>query len=80
MSRPPASVAPARTRILEASLDLFVKKGFAATSVGDIAQAAGVVRATVYNNFEDKEDILAAIIGDYMAGYARIAQTLRKRA
>jgi AcrR family transcriptional regulator len=80
MSRPPATVAPARTRILEASRDLFVKKGFAATSVGDIAQAAGVVRATVYNNFEDKEDILAAIIGDYMAGYGRIAQTLRKRA
>jgi AcrR family transcriptional regulator len=45
--------------------------------MGEIARAAGVVRATVYNNFADKQDILAAIIGEYMAGYARIAQRLR---
>jgi AcrR family transcriptional regulator len=39
-----------------------------------------VARATVYNNFDDKQDILAAIIGDYMTGYALIAQRLRENA
>jgi AcrR family transcriptional regulator len=48
--------------------------------MGDIARAAQVARATVYNNFDDKQDILAAIISDYMTGYARIAQRLRENA
>lgn len=48
--------------------------------MGDIARSAQVARATVYNNFDDKQDILAAIIGDYMSGYGRIAQRLRENA
>lgn len=48
--------------------------------MGDIARSAQVARATVYNNFDDKQDILAAIISDYMTGYARIAQRLRENA
>jgi AcrR family transcriptional regulator len=48
--------------------------------MGDIARSAQVARATVYNNFDDKQDILAAIISDYMTGYARIAQRLRESA
>jgi AcrR family transcriptional regulator len=48
--------------------------------MGDIAKAAQVARATVYNNFNDKQDILAAIISDYMTGYALIAQRLRENA
>lgn len=48
--------------------------------MGDIARAAQVARATVYNNFDDKQDILAAIIKDYMTGYAMIAQRLRENA
>jgi AcrR family transcriptional regulator len=48
--------------------------------MGDIARAAQVARATVYNNFDDKQDILAEIISDYMTGYARIPQKLRENA
>lgn len=48
--------------------------------MGDIARAAQVARATVYNNFDDKQDILAAIISDYMSGYGLIAQRLRENA
>jgi len=48
--------------------------------MGDIARSAQVARATVYNNFDDKQDILAAIIKDYMTGYAMIAQRLRENA
>jgi AcrR family transcriptional regulator len=48
--------------------------------MGDIARAAQVARATVYNNFDDKQGILAAIISDYLTGYARIAQRLRENA
>lgn len=48
--------------------------------MGDIARAAQVARATVYNNFDDKQDILAAIIGEYMEGYQTISQRLRENA
>lgn len=80
MTRPRRGEPRARTKILEASRKLFARRGFSETSMGDIARAAQVARATVYNNFDDKQDILAAIISDYMTGYARIAQRLRENA
>jgi AcrR family transcriptional regulator len=80
LTRPRRGEPKARTKILEASRKLFARRGFSETSMGDIARAAQVARATVYNNFDDKQDILAAIISDYMAGYARIAQRLRENA
>lgn len=48
--------------------------------MGDIAKAAQVARATVYNNFDDKQDILAAIISEYIGGYQEIVQRLRANA
>jgi AcrR family transcriptional regulator len=80
VTRPRRGEPRARTKILEASRKLFARRGFSETSMGDIARGAQVARATVYNNFDDKQDILAAIISDYMTGYARIAQRLRESA
>ena len=80
MTRPRRGEPRARTKIIDASRKLFARRGFSETSMGDIARAAQVARATVYNNFDDKQDILAAIISDYMTGYARIAQRLRESA
>lgn len=78
--RPKRGEPRARAKIIDASRRLFSRRGFADTSVGEIARAAGVARATVYNNFDDKHGILAAIISEYMAGYAQIARRLRENA
>jgi AcrR family transcriptional regulator len=80
MTRPRRGEPRARIKILEASRKLFARRGFSETSMGDIARAAQVARATVYNNFDDKQDILAGIISDYMVGYAQIPQKLRESA
>jgi AcrR family transcriptional regulator len=80
LTRPRRGEPRARHKILDASRKLFARRGFSETSMGDIARSAQVARATVYNNFDDKQDILAAIIGDYMEGYALIAQRLRENA
>lgn len=80
MTRPRRGEPRARIKIIEASRKLFSRRGFSETSMGDIARSAQVARATVYNNFDDKQDILAAIIKDYMKGYAMIAQRLRENA
>jgi AcrR family transcriptional regulator len=80
VTRPRRGEPRARTKILEAGRKLFSRKGFSETSMGDIARTAQVARATVYNNFDDKQDILAGIISDYMVGYAQIPQKLRENA
>jgi AcrR family transcriptional regulator len=80
MTRPRRGETRAKTKIVDAGRKLFARRGFSETSMGDIARSAQVARATVYNNFDDKQAILAAIIGDYMSGYGRIAQRLRENA
>ena len=51
-----------REQILDASLRLFSEKGFARTSVRDIAQAAGITDAAIYYHFASKRDLFEALI------------------
>ena len=61
-SRPMSRQASARReQILEAAIEAMARKGFHETSIGDIASRARASRATVYQYFGDKRDILAAI-------------------
>ena len=50
-----------RKLILDASLRLFSQKGFARTSVRDIAQAAGITDAAIYYHFASKRDLFEAL-------------------
>ncbi|WP_238364649.1 TetR/AcrR family transcriptional regulator [Mesobacterium pallidum] len=47
--------------ILDIGTALFAEKGYDATSMRDIAQAAGVSKALLYHHFVSKEDIYARI-------------------
>lgn len=47
-----------RARIAEVALDLFVSRGFAETTIDQIATAAGVGRRTVFRHFATKEAML----------------------
>lgn len=47
-----------RARILEAAERLFSRDGFDATTVDEIARAAGVNKALIYYHFENKDDLL----------------------
>lgn len=51
-----------RMRIRRAARELFSQRGFAATTIADIAQAAGVSPATVYATFESKAGIVSAML------------------
>ena len=50
-----------RKQILDASLRLFSEKGFARTSVRDIARAAGITDAAIYYHFSSKREIFEAL-------------------
>jgi AcrR family transcriptional regulator len=49
-----------RERILMSSTVLFAKRGYAAVSVRDIAQANGIKPSSIYNHFKSKEALWAA--------------------
>lgn len=51
-----------REEILTAAIKVFGKKGFAATGVGDVADAAKIAKGTVYLYFESKEEIYATAV------------------
>jgi AcrR family transcriptional regulator len=51
-------VRKTREAIVAAAIDLFDRRGFDATTVDDIAEAAEVSRRTVFRYFRAKEDIL----------------------
>ena len=52
--------AETRERLFRAALDLFAKKGFNETTVGDITEAADVGKGTFFNYFPSKDHILLA--------------------
>jgi AcrR family transcriptional regulator len=47
-----------RDQILEAAVRLFHERGFHATGMDDIGQAAGITGPAIYRHFESKEEIL----------------------
>ncbi len=55
MGRWPAGV---RQRLQEAALALFAEHGYAATTVDQVAERAGVSQRTFFRHFRDKEEVL----------------------
>jgi AcrR family transcriptional regulator len=51
-----------RERLLDAAQALFMKKGFVAASVEDIALAAGYTRGAFYSNFSGKAELLVELL------------------
>lgn len=54
--------ASTRRRLLDASLDVFARKGFHAASLEAIAAKAGVSKGAVYYNFSSKEDLFLELL------------------
>jgi AcrR family transcriptional regulator len=71
-SAAPASPKPASSRaeraaerrgaIIEAAMDEFIARGFAATRLDDVAKRAGVAKGTIYLHFKDKESMFEELI------------------
>ena len=60
--------------VLAAALGVFERKGYAASSVEDILEAAGIARRTFYKRFKSKEDVLVAL---YSAAMSEIMAALQ---
>lgn len=51
-----------RDAIVDAAERLFLQRGFGAVSMDDLAEAAGVARRTLYNQFANKEEIFREML------------------
>ena len=50
--------------ILQAAYELFLEKGYAATSMREIAERTGLALGGIYNHFENKEAIFSELVID----------------
>jgi AcrR family transcriptional regulator len=57
-----------RARAVTVALSLFVRQGYTATSLREIAEQLGVTKAALYFHFRTKEEILTAILRGYLDG------------
>ncbi|WP_051324867.1 TetR/AcrR family transcriptional regulator [Candidatus Solirubrobacter pratensis] len=57
-----SSAVDTRARILDAARTLFAERGYAGTSMRDLADALGMTKAALYYHFPGKADILLALI------------------
>jgi AcrR family transcriptional regulator len=64
-----------RNRLVSAAMELFAEFGYRATSVGDIAKAAGTTPTTFYRYFNGKSD-LARLLQDQVN--TEVGKTLRR--
>jgi AcrR family transcriptional regulator len=79
--RQPASELGTRARrtidrILQATGDLIMARGYGGARIDDIAQAAGISRASFYTYFPSKRDALLMLGADAGSAFDRLVDTL----
>ena len=72
-------ITTAKTRIMDADEDLFANKGYAATSIVDIADTVGIRGPAIYKHYSSKADVYSAVIDRLfspMKSHMELAATL----
>ncbi len=60
--QPAETGASARERILDASYELFSRRGIQAVGVNEVTERAGVAMATLYRHFPSKDELVLAFL------------------
>lgn len=62
---PEANGGGRREELLRIAADLFASKGFKATTVRDIADAAGILSGSLYHHFDSKESMVDELLTSF---------------
>jgi TetR/AcrR family transcriptional regulator, cholesterol catabolism regulator len=69
-------VSARRSEIVGIAAELFASKGYANTTVREIADAAGILSGSLYHHFDSKESMIEALLRDFLeridAQYRRV--------
>ncbi len=77
MRRTKEEAARTRARLLKAALSVFASRGYAATTLEDIALQAGVTRGAIYWHFQNKAELYDCLLVEYSArGNAIVGQAI----
>lgn len=60
--------AQTRARLLEAAARVYARRGFAGATLEEVASEAGFTKGAVYAHFGSKENLLLALMEEYLAG------------
>jgi TetR/AcrR family transcriptional repressor of nem operon len=63
-----------KVKLLEAAQRLMLAKGFTATSVDEICEAAGVTKGSFFHYFKSKEDLGKAVLDHFMSSMSQTLQ------
>lgn len=69
-----------RERIMDLAYQSIVEKGFAATSIEELVEAAGITKSGFFYHFRDKNDLARQLFERFLAEDDGIMQTLEARA
>jgi AcrR family transcriptional regulator len=61
----------AQERLQQAAMTLFLERGYAAVTVAEVADRAGLTKRTFFNHFPDKREVLFAGAKDFDAGIVK---------
>ncbi|WP_068022503.1 TetR/AcrR family transcriptional regulator [Nocardia mexicana] len=79
MAAPDASKSARRNELLALAAGLFAERGLRATTVRDIADAAGILSGSLYHHFDSKEsmvdEILRGFLDDLFGRYREIVDS-----
>lgn len=64
MAPPRLPAALRRRQLLDVALDVFASRGFHATSMNEVADAAGVTKPVLYQHFGSKRDLYQHLLED----------------
>jgi TetR/AcrR family transcriptional repressor of mexJK operon len=71
-------VVRSRAAVADAARALFLRKGYAGTTMEEIAALAGLTKRTLYNNYPDKEALFTHIVAEVIAYADEFARGLRE--
>lgn len=58
--------SPRRAELLSIAADLFATRGFLATTVREIADAAGILSGSLYHHFDSKESMVDEVLREFL--------------
>jgi TetR/AcrR family transcriptional repressor of mexJK operon len=71
-------VVRTRAAVVDAARSLFLRKGYAGTTMEEIAAVAGLTKRTMYNNYPDKAALFTQIVADVIAYAEAFARGLHE--